>query len=128
MTLVIDEHIPPSLVALLRQRGHTAHLVTQSTIKGSADEVVCALAEQLGGIVVTFDHNHYERLLPRIPQSRALRFPNTGRISFRGSADIALERLRAVIEDIEDEFRKVQTREDTRLLVTIEKTRFVIER
>ena len=128
MNLVIDEHIPPLIVAFLRQRGHTAHLVTQSTIKGAADEVVCVLADQQGAIVTTFNHNHYEKLLPRIPQARALRFPNTGRISFRGSADIAMDRLQAVIEDIEDEFRKTQSREDRRLLVTIEKTRFVIER
>lgn len=120
MILVIDEHI--------RQRGHTTHLVTQSTIMGSPDGVVCALAEQLGAIVVTFDHKHYLRLLPRIPQSGMLRFPNTGRISFNGSADMALERLRAVIEDIEDEARKAQTREDRRVLVIIEKARFVIER
>ncbi len=128
MTLVIDEHIPPPIVVYLRQRGHITHLVTQSTIKGSSDEVVCAIAEQRGGIVVTFDHRHYARLLARIPQSGVPRFPNTGRISFNGSADLALSRLQAVIEDIEQEFRKAQGRADTRLLVTIEKTRFSIER
>jgi hypothetical protein len=41
---------------------------------------------------------------------------------------MALERLRAVIEDIEDEARKAQAREDKRVLVIIEKARFVIER
>jgi predicted nuclease of predicted toxin-antitoxin system len=82
MILVIDEHIPPPLVVLFRQRGHTTHLVTQSTIMGSPDEVVCALAEQLGAIVVTFDHKHYLRLLPRIPQSGMLRYSQYGTDQF----------------------------------------------
>ncbi len=86
MTLVIDEHIRPPIVTYLRQRGHITHLVTQSIIKSEADELVCALAEQLGGVVVTFNHRHYARLLARIPQSGVVRFPNTGRISFSGSA------------------------------------------
>src|SRR5689334_3342139 len=100
MILVADEHIPPQIVAHLRGRGHAIHLVTQSTIKGEADEVVCALAEQLGGIVLTFNHRHYARLLARIPQSGTPRFPTAGRISFTCAANEALGRLQAVIEDI----------------------------
>jgi hypothetical protein len=128
MTLVADEHIPPQMIAYLRARGHVIHLVTQSTIKGEADEVVCALAEQLGGVVLTFNHRHYARLLARIPQSGKLRFPTAGRISFTCAPSETLARLQAVIEDIEEEFAKAQLRADKRLLVTIDKLRFSFER
>lgn len=87
MTILADEHIPPSLIAFLRRRGHTVHLVTESIIKGEADEVVCALAERINAIVLTFNHRHYARLLPRIPQANVLRFPHVGRISFTCPGD-----------------------------------------
>lgn len=128
MIVLADEHIPPPMIAFLRARGHTIYLVTESIIKGEADEVVCAMAEQIGAIVLTLNPRHYARLLPRLPQSRPLRFPNTGRISFTCPGDQALARLDAVIADIEEEFAKAQRRADKRLLVTVEKTRFSIER
>ena len=128
MVLVIDEDVPRPVADFLRERGHILQLVAESTIKGEADEVVCALADQIGGIVVTWNHRHYARLLPRVPQSGELRFPNCGRISFTCPAPMGVPRLEAVIADIEREHDEAQGREDKRLLVTVDKTRFSFER
>jgi predicted nuclease of predicted toxin-antitoxin system len=52
---VVDESLPLSAVAALREQGHRAHHVGDVGLRGSPDETIFARAQEEGRIIVTRD-------------------------------------------------------------------------
>lgn len=52
---VVDESLPLSAVATLREQGHRAHHVGDLGLRGAPDETVFARAQKEGWIIVTRD-------------------------------------------------------------------------
>ena len=128
MLLLVDENVPDSITTFLRQRGHDVHLVRDSGLKGEPDTYVARAANEIGAIVITFNHRHFAQLIARKAQAGKIRFPNCGRISFRCDEAQGLERLREFMEDIEREYVVAQSRPDKRVILSISANWFSIER
>ena len=69
LQLLVDEPVPASVVDLLRERGHTVHLVADVLPADAPDALVAATAEQHGWVLVTWNQT-----MPRGPS----------RVDFRG--------------------------------------------
>ncbi len=129
MLLLIDEHVPDSITNLFRERGHEVRLVRDSGLKGEADHLIAKAANELGAIVVTFNHRHFATLIARRPTAReGIRYPNAGRISFRCQEAVALQRLHDFIDDIELEHAMMQGKSDSRVIIAISDNWFSKER
>ncbi len=134
IVFVIDEDVPLSVAKFFRNRGHEVHLVKQSTFEGEPGEIIVKLADRIsresgkGVVLVTWNHRHFARLISRRPQLNNLRYRVLGRLSFLCSRAVALKRLNETIDDIEREYQLCQTRNDKRLIMTIDELRFSIER
>jgi hypothetical protein len=69
LSLLVDEPVPASVVALLRERGHAVHLVAEVLPADASDALVGGAARQQGWTLVTWNQRS-----PRGPS----------RIDFRG--------------------------------------------
>ncbi len=118
MLLLIDEHVPDSITKLLRNRGHDVRLVRDSGLKGEVDPLIAKAANEIGAIVVTFNHRHFATLIARNSTASRNRFPRAGRISFRCPEVVALERLRQFIGIIESEHAALLGEEDSRVIIS----------
>lgn len=128
MRLLIDEHVPDSITNLFRNRGHTVLLVRDSGLKGEPDQLLAKAANEAEAIVVTFNHRHFAKLINRHSASSRNRYPHAGRISFRCSEAMAVERLHRFIAAIEREHADLQSEDDRRLLISISDKWFSLER
>lgn len=128
MRFLADEHVPPPVIAFLRDRGHVVDSVRGSPLRGEADEVIAKAAHESSAIVVTWNHRHYAELISRRPPLNRDRFPNAGRLSFVCPEPLGRRRLEALLDDIEHEHRIVQARRDKRLIMVIGDTWFRINR
>ncbi len=81
--LLVDENLPPSLAALLRQAGHDAAHVNQVGLAGTEDPTIMARAMQEGRTVVTLDRD-YPHLLRDGAEG-----PSVIRIDQRGGRAVA---------------------------------------
>ncbi len=128
MVLVIDEHVPQSLAAFLQDRGHDVRRVVGSGLEGEKDPLIAKAANDLGAIVVTFNHRHFAILISRATHSGRNRYPRAGRLSLRCEAAVAVRRVPEFIEEIELEHAKAQTRTDKRVIISLSDKWFSIER
>lgn len=125
MTLLLDEH-HSRLAELLRERGHTVHLVTDVLSAGAKDPAVAAWADQNRAIVVTSDSG-FKRLITRVPARDRGRFRHAGLLVLHGEYDSASRRLRELIDVIEFMYIRVQATDDRRLVAEIRDYTFWVE-
>jgi predicted nuclease of predicted toxin-antitoxin system len=55
LSFICDAHIPPSLAAWLRQRGHDAIALLELDLEQLSDREICEMARERDAIVVTKD-------------------------------------------------------------------------
>ncbi len=80
---------------------------------------VGATTGTINGIVVTFNHKHFKKLVARAPAADRQRFRNLGRISLMCAAPRTLSRLEKFIEAIEFHHRQALRQSDKRLMVEL---------
>ena len=98
--LLVDENLPPSLAAMLRQAGHDAVHVNQVGLAGTEDPTIMAHAHREGRTVVTLDRD-YPHLLRDGAEG-----PSVIRIDQRGSRAVTgvirqAEALQAALPKLE---------------------------
>jgi hypothetical protein len=125
---LLDEDVPRPVGVFLEARGHTVHYVEEALVKQSADELLASWADVNEGVIITFNHKHFKRLVSRVPAGGRERFRRASRISLTCDQTKALKRITAHIESIEWEFDQCQRRSDKRMMCEIGDTRFVTNR
>jgi predicted nuclease of predicted toxin-antitoxin system len=119
MRLLIDENVPESVTDYFRSRGHEVHHVRDLSLAGSPDPIIAAIGDRMDAIVVTWNRRDFRRLAPRVSREGAARFRKLGRITFRCNEAQGRRRCVEVIDIIEGEFARAQSRPDKRLLMEI---------
>ena len=128
MVVLADEHVDPEIIRFLHDRGHDARSVRRTPLRGQPDEALAEAADQLGGIVLTWNHRDFSQLISRRPPLNYDPYPNAGRLSFVCPEPMGPRRLCELIEDIEHEYRVVLARRERRLIMVIGDTWFRIDR
>ena len=119
MRLLIDENVPESVTQYFRSRGHEVFHIRELSLAGSSDPIVAAIGDRMEAIVVTWNQRDFRRLAARVPTGGASRLRRLGRISFRCNEAAGRRRVEEVIEVLEGEFARAQSRSDKRLLVEV---------
>jgi predicted nuclease of predicted toxin-antitoxin system len=128
MLLLIDENVPASVSDFFRQRGHDVRLVRDLFLPGTADPVIAKLGDELGAIVVTWNHRDFKKLVTRVPKGSGPALRRLGRINFRCNEKNGRRRAEELIDWIEFEYSQVQKKRDKRLIVEIMETSFRVIR
>jgi predicted nuclease of predicted toxin-antitoxin system len=119
MRLLIDENAPDSVSEFFRERGHEVVLVREILPRGTADQIVALVGDEMSAVVVTWNHKDFKRLVSRIPEGGRQRFRNLGRITFRCSEARGRQRLEELIEWVEFEYAQAQKSPDKRMMLEI---------
>jgi len=128
MTLFVDENLPRSINTFFRERGHVVYGVGEGFPSGSPDQVVLALVDQQGAVVVSND-NDWKTLVSRIPTGQASRFKRAGRLLLNcNDHTVALQRVIALIDVIEREYEEASKTADGRLIMRITGGNYRVER
>ncbi len=122
MLLLIDENTPDSVARFFRERGHQVTLVRDILPRGTPDQIVALVGDELHAVVVTWNHKDFKRLVSRIPEGGRRRFRNLGRITFRCSEAHGRQRLEELIEWVEFEYVQAQKSPDKRMMLEIGET------
>ena len=128
MLLLIDENVPNSVVEFFKERSHDVRLVRDLFPGGIPDPVIARVGDELGAIVVTWNHRDFKALASRIPKGNVQLFRRLGRVNFRCHEARGRQRLEQLIESIEFEYAQVQKQRDRRLMIEIGETSFRIIR
>lgn len=120
--LLIDENVPESVAIFLKERGHEIHYVRDLFLPGTPDPVIATAGDQLGAVVVTWNHRDFKKLAARIPRGGQTRLRRLGRINFRCQEAKGLQRIQQVIDIIEAEYDRAGQRRDKRLLIEVTTT------
>ncbi|HXU25361.1 MAG TPA: DUF5615 family PIN-like protein [Tepidiformaceae bacterium] len=127
MRLLIDENVPNSVSAFLRDRGHEVDLVRDRLGQMTPDEYIAWVGDELGAVVVTMDKD-FNAIVKRVPPGGRAKFKSLGRISLKCRESQASARMREFIEEIEREYDRLQGRRDQRLIVEITASSYRIVR
>jgi len=98
--LLVDENLPPSLAAVLRQAGHDAVHVNQVGLARTPDETIMTRAEQEGWTVVTLDRDYPHLLRDGAEGPSVIRISQRGGRAITGATRQA-EALQAALPKLE---------------------------
>ncbi len=119
IVFLIDENVPDSLAAFLRDRGHTVYLSREVLAAGTKDPVIAKAGDLIAAVVVTFNHKHFKALVARAPTEERQRFRNLSRISLLCSAPQTLARMEKFIDAIEFHHQQALKQQDKRLIIEL---------
>lgn len=119
MRLLIDECVPQNVTAVFSKHGHEIFKVVDELAPGAADNIIAQFANDQHLTCVTWNLRHFHALISRKPKNNQIKFPNAGLIAFACPEPHADQRLSQVLEIIEFEHDRLQTRPDKRLIVHI---------
>ena len=128
MHVFIDECLPStSLRVIFEERGHTVEVVGQGFPAGTPDRSILAAADKIGAVVISSDTD-WQSLIRSIGDSeRRGQFRRAGRILLNCPHNVAIERVRDLIETIEFEYGIAQRR-GHQLIMRITGGNFRVER
>lgn len=127
MTLFIDECLPlTSFRAIFENQGHEVIGVGEGFPSGSPDQSVLAAADDRGAILISSDKD-WRQLLRQVGHGDRGRFRRAGRILFSCDHSVALQRLDALIDDIEREY-ELAMRLGRQLIMRITEGNYTVER
>lgn len=122
MLLLIDENVPNSVAELFRERSHDVRFVPDLFPSGTPDSAIAMAGDEMGAIVVTWNHRDFEKLAPRVRKGDLQRSQPLGRINFRCREGRGRQRLEQMIESIEFEYAQVVKLRHHRLMIEIGET------
>lgn len=113
----IDQCVPDSAGKAFRDHGHEVMLLREHLAIDSRDDLVAALAEREGAILVTMDKD-FNKIAKRFGVGRQ-RFRTLSRITLACKESRACERASAAMSLIEHEWHLCQKGTDRRLFLEI---------
>lgn len=114
-TFVVDENVENEIASLLEARGHRVFKVGRDLPRSTADMAIIAFAETVSGIAITYNIKHFDRHLAR----RARSHPHASLVGLKCQGPDGPRRVRALVTDLEREWKEASTRRDQRVFVTI---------
>lgn len=124
MEFFLDENVPASVGAVLRERGHGVELAQDKVARGSPDHLLAVIADQKQVVLVSFDKD-FRGMIQR-ESKKGLAYPTAGRLSLRIAEVDAAERLRFELPLIEAAWQSRQGLDDKRLIAEIKPKSVVI--
>lgn len=121
LRLLLDHNVPVSVADAFRARGHDVRLVKDILPTDSSDQLVAAVSEDEGTILVSADRD-FKQIAPRIPKGQRTRFRRLSRISLECSEYLAAVRVTAAMSLIEAEWDIALQSRDARMFITISST------
>ena len=122
MRFLIDENVPASVTAYLRERGHEVVHALELFLPGEQDEVIASAAAHRDAIIVTWNRQDFKKLTSRAPRGQRKQFRALSTLTFRCPEPQGAKRLREVIDLVEFEHQRAQAAHDSRLFVEICRT------
>lgn len=127
MRLLIDENVPDSVAQFFFERGHEIVFARDLLPRGTPDQVIAVLGNELDSIIVSWDQD-FLGLVSRAPTRTRRRLRRLGRITYKCRYLNGRRCTEDLIEWIEFEFNQAQRRRDRRMLIQIGESFFRIER
>jgi predicted nuclease of predicted toxin-antitoxin system len=127
LLFVYDEGVPLDVAEMLRKHGHKAEYIRDHVPPGSPDPLVATVAENLKGILLSWDGD-FDKIAPRVAQGQRARFRKLSRIWMRCREPQGAERLEGALELVVSEFALAMLRADQRLMMQIGNTWIRIDR
>jgi hypothetical protein len=121
LRFLLDHNVPVSVARVLREAGHMAELVSDVLPVDSPDQIVAAVAQSAGAILISADQD-FDAIAPRIPKGGRNRFRKLSRIALKCDPVHAARRIRANIGYIEIAYADAMNSAGIRMLVTIKTT------
>lgn len=90
MRLLVDQNVPDSVAKFFRVRGHEVLLVREVLGRSAPDQLIAAMAELQGVIVVTFDRD-FSRFRTLLPEGQ-----RSGFVAGAGFLHLAMREPRGV--------------------------------
>ncbi len=122
MLLLIDENVPDFVTEVYRQRGHTIVLVRDRFPPRTPDHIIAELADELGAVVVTWNHKHFRDLAARKKRTGEYRYARMGLISYEIPEPTGVQRTADYIGLIEHEHQYCRAQAGQRLIIHIGQT------
>jgi predicted nuclease of predicted toxin-antitoxin system len=119
LPLLLDHNVPDSVGTVFREKGHEVHLLRDVLLPDSPDQLIAAVSEENGWILVSCDRD-FKVIAPRIPIGMRARFRKLSRISLDCNEPQAAVRVREAMTFIESEYELAMTRPEKRMFVVIQ--------
>ena len=118
MKFLLDQCVPASVEGVLVEAGHETIWVRNVLPTNSEDEIVAAVAENFGAVLVSMDKD-FKKIAPRVPAGHRARFRRLSRVSLDCIEPHAAARCREAMSLVEAEFHLASQRQDPRMIVLI---------
>lgn len=118
MHFILDENVPASVQETLLDAGHDAEFIFDYVPRGSSDQVVATVGQELQAVLVSFDGD-FQKIAPRVPRGDRTRFRRLSRIWLRCNEYQAAQRVEKALGLIESEFELVLSGENQKMMIWI---------
>jgi len=105
MRFILDENVPRSVEDVLTARGHEVASIREHVLPGSPDELVAAVSEYVGAVLVSHDGD-FRKIAPRVPDGQRARFRKLSMVRMQCEKPKSVQRMQAAISLIEFEFNE----------------------
>jgi hypothetical protein len=115
----LDHCVPDSVAEVFKKYGHDVVFLRDWLPTDSPDQLVAAVSENEGAVLVSVDGDFRKRIAPRIPHGARARFRKLSHIRLECSEPQAARRLEEAMSFVEAEQRLALQRTDKRMIVSI---------
>jgi predicted nuclease of predicted toxin-antitoxin system len=122
MRFLIDEDVPASVGAFLRERHHEVLFVAELFGKSTQDPIIVAGGDMIEAIVITHNRKDFDALVKKVPEGGRRHFRRLGLICLTCKQTRARQRVEECINLLEFQYQEIQRRGRGRLLADISDT------
>lgn len=127
MLFYLDENVPAQVEAVIVSKGHEVRWKRDIIPEGSPDQMVAAVSEDAGAILVSHDKD-FKRIAPRIPDGQRTRFRKLSMLRLECKKPKSAHNVGNLFDFIELEARLRGEGENSRLMISIRDSSITIFR
>ena len=127
MLFYLDENVPAQVGDVIKDKGHEVHWTRDLIPEGSPDQMVAAISEDAGAVLVSHDKD-FKRIAPRIPDGQKARFRKLSMLRLECKKPRSAKNLQALFAFVELEAELRQGLDNSRLLISIKDSSITIYR
>lgn len=117
--MFLDHCVPDSVAEVFKKYGHDVVLLRDWLPTDSPDQLVAAVSENEGAVLVSVDSDFQKRIAPRIPRGARARFRKLSHIRLECPEPQAARRLDEAMSFVEAERELALQRADKRMIIAI---------
>ncbi len=127
MLFYLDENVPAQVEAVIASKGHEVRWTRDIIPEGSPDQMVAAVSEDAGAILVSHDKD-FKRIAPRIPDGQRTRFRKLSMLRLECKKPKSANNVSNLFGFIELEAKLRGEEENGRLMISIRDSSITIFR